>query len=266
MIRPRPIIESLVACPHCGFAAVETMPTDACIYFYECTGCGELLRPKAGDCCVFCSYGSVKCPPVQQSGGCCVGAASATEPAPSTRAQAPRGTTMRTLETARLVLEPQTAAHAPEMFRVLSDPAIYEFENQPPPSVEWLLARFTKLETRASADGREQWLNWVIRIPTSALIGYVQATIHPDAHAGIAYELSSAYWGRGFAHEAVDAMISELVRHYGVRSLFAVLKHENRRTMRLLERLGFSLASSEQSATHRLELDETLMYRDLVAP
>ncbi|MFZ3234262.1 MAG: GDCCVxC domain-containing (seleno)protein [Stellaceae bacterium] len=29
------------------------------------TRCGELLRPKTGDCCVFCSYGSMPCPPVQ---------------------------------------------------------------------------------------------------------------------------------------------------------------------------------------------------------
>jgi hypothetical protein len=50
------------------------MPTDACQYFYECTGCGTLLRPKKGDCCVFCSYGSVPCPPIQESNGealCC---------------------------------------------------------------------------------------------------------------------------------------------------------------------------------------------------
>jgi hypothetical protein len=42
------------------------MPTDACRFFYDCKGCGERLKPKAGDCCVFCSYGSVPCPPIQQ--------------------------------------------------------------------------------------------------------------------------------------------------------------------------------------------------------
>ena len=45
------------------------MPSDACQYFYECTGCHTLLRPKPGDCCVFCSYGSVPCPPVQLADG-----------------------------------------------------------------------------------------------------------------------------------------------------------------------------------------------------
>ena len=47
------------------------MPTDACQYFYECSGCHELLKPRRGDCCVFCSYGTVKCPPVQEEGRCC---------------------------------------------------------------------------------------------------------------------------------------------------------------------------------------------------
>jgi hypothetical protein len=58
--------ESLLTCPHCGFTAQEAMPTDACLYFYECRNCKTLLSPEPGDCCVFCSYGSVKCPPVQE--------------------------------------------------------------------------------------------------------------------------------------------------------------------------------------------------------
>lgn len=57
--------ESAITCPNCGTAKLEQMPADACLYFYECTGCVALLRPKPGDCCVFCPYGSVACPPVQ---------------------------------------------------------------------------------------------------------------------------------------------------------------------------------------------------------
>jgi len=56
------IYTSVIPCPFCGFEKEETMPVDACQFFYECTNCKKIIRPKEGDCCVFCSYGSVKCP------------------------------------------------------------------------------------------------------------------------------------------------------------------------------------------------------------
>ncbi len=169
---------------------------------------------------------------------------------------------MRTIATARLTLEPQLAAHADEMFVVLGDPAIYEHENEPPASVEWLRERYRKLESRRSPDGREWWLNWVLRLSSSELAGYVQATVHPDARAAIAYELASRHWGQGLAQEAVGAMIAELVATYGVRRLTAVLKATNHRSLRLLERLGFSPGSPELHAKLGVEPDELLMVRE----
>ena len=70
------ILESIITCPHCATAKSETMLVDACQIFYSCTGCGTALRPKQGDCCVFCSYGSVPCPPVQAERSGKAGAAS----------------------------------------------------------------------------------------------------------------------------------------------------------------------------------------------
>ena len=70
-LRIRVVLQSVLTCPCCGAASMETMPIDTCIYFHECLSCHTLLRPKAGDCCVFCSYGSVTCPPIQESGNCC---------------------------------------------------------------------------------------------------------------------------------------------------------------------------------------------------
>ena len=61
----RVVTRSIMTCPHCGTSKAEEMPYDACRIAYACTGCGVILRPRAGDCCVFCSYGSVPCPPVQ---------------------------------------------------------------------------------------------------------------------------------------------------------------------------------------------------------
>lgn len=59
-------LTSIIRCPECGFSKAETMPTDACQFFYRCTNCGVLLRPQSEGCCVFCSYGDTPCPPMQQ--------------------------------------------------------------------------------------------------------------------------------------------------------------------------------------------------------
>ena len=66
-----PTTVSELTCPNCGAVCTATMPTDACIYFFECPSCHDLLKPKPGDCCVFCSYGTVPCPPIQASQACC---------------------------------------------------------------------------------------------------------------------------------------------------------------------------------------------------
>ncbi len=58
---------SLIACPECGHQELETMPTEACQFFFDCKGCGAVLRPKPGDCCVYCSFGTVSCPPRQDA-------------------------------------------------------------------------------------------------------------------------------------------------------------------------------------------------------
>ncbi len=65
------ILESIITCPNCDFQKEETMPEDSCQFFYECKNCNTILKPKQGDCCVYCSYGSVKCPSIQINESCC---------------------------------------------------------------------------------------------------------------------------------------------------------------------------------------------------
>lgn len=71
MLRPEPVLESTITCPSCGARKTEVMPTDACWFFYRCESCGVTLRPLDGDCCVFCSYGTIPCPPRQSDQSCC---------------------------------------------------------------------------------------------------------------------------------------------------------------------------------------------------
>ncbi|MFB6286244.1 MAG: GDCCVxC domain-containing (seleno)protein [Candidatus Bipolaricaulia bacterium] len=72
---PDSTLTSTLTCPECGTQTEVNMPTNGCQFFWDCPACGTTLRPESGDCCVFCSYGSVPCPPVQQtsspSSSCC---------------------------------------------------------------------------------------------------------------------------------------------------------------------------------------------------
>jgi ribosomal-protein-alanine N-acetyltransferase len=140
---------------------------------------------------------------------------------------------LRTLVTSLCTLEPVVAAHAREMFSVLSDPAIYEFENEPPISVEWLSRQYEHLEQFRSGDGEETWLNWAIRLPAGELAGYVRATVLPSASACLAYELSSRYWRQGIGSSAVTAMRS----------------------------LGFSVAKEQRATELSGEPDEVVMVK-----
>ena len=67
----KPELTSEITCPDCGHKEIETMPENACQFFYECKGCKVLLKPRQGDCCVFCSYGDTPCPPIQLDQSCC---------------------------------------------------------------------------------------------------------------------------------------------------------------------------------------------------
>ena len=147
---------------------------------------------------------------------------------------------MNKLTAGSVQLEPLCASHAQEMFAVLLDSAIYEFENEPPTSVESLKARYTRLEARVSPEGDEQWLNWAVRASCGELAGFVQATVLSTKQAYVAYVLSSRFWRRGIASAAVRVVLADLVATYSVSEAFAVLKAANYRSLGLLHKLGFA--------------------------
>lgn len=166
---------------------------------------------------------------------------------------------MRSLASQSIQLLPLTASHAREMFELLRDPALYEFENEPPASEQALAERYAKWEARRSPDGRQQWLNWVVRLPSGELAGYVQATVLEDGSALVAYELNSRFWRQGIGLAAVQAVIEELRSAYGVTLCGAVLKARNFRSLGLLKKLEFQSASPVQRQRFGTEDDELAM-------
>ena len=166
---------------------------------------------------------------------------------------------MQTLSAPGLTLEPLSVAHANAMFPVLAEPKLYQYlDDPPPPSVEHVRDAYARLERRLSPDGTQKWLNWVLRLDSGELIGFVQATVVAPDRAWVAYLLSSKHWGRGHARSSTTAMINHLIGVYGCTEFLATVEAENRRSVALLETLSFRLSTASELKAHELTASERL--------
>ncbi|MBI4922503.1 MAG: GNAT family N-acetyltransferase [Devosia nanyangense] len=153
---------------------------------------------------------------------------------------------MRVVRGAGVMLEPQVAGHAAELFAILSDPALYAYLDEAPPADEATLrTRLARLESRLSGDGSEDWLNWIVRRPDGTMVGYVQATVYRDGRADVAYVIGSAHWRRGYAAAATETMLGELAAAYGVTLAQTIVDPANAASIGLLRKLGFEQISDD---------------------
>jgi RimJ/RimL family protein N-acetyltransferase len=166
------------------------------------------------------------------------------------------------IQTERLLLEPLARSQAEEMFPVLSDPAVYEWlDYGPPSSVEALRSLYVRLEAGHSSDGREVWLNRLVRLHGGPAIGYVQATVYPAQKTYLGYVLASAHWGKGYATEAMAALLHGLAREHPTPVTLAVVEAGNTRSAALLRRLDFSVAPEGMASADALTPTERLYVR-----
>lgn len=180
-------------------------------------------------------------------------ATAASDPAHDAIDAALAATLETVLHTERLALEPLAERHADELFAPLADARLYvHVPQEPPASLEALRQRCALLARRRSPDGRELWLNWVLRgRADGACRGRLQATVRRvDALAWIAYEVFPPYWRQGLAREGCSAMIRWLIDALGVRRLAAEVDSHNTASLLLLERIGFQRAGFRPAADH----------------
>lgn len=144
------------------------------------------------------------------------------------------------LVTERLRLEPQVESHTDALMRALESPRTHEFvPGNPPVDREKFADRMKRLKARVSPDGLQHWLNWTV-FSGLEVIGTVQADVtDSSSSASIAYMFHPNSWGRGFAFEAMSAMLEHL-KLQGIRSFKAWTDTRNLASHKLLERLGFS--------------------------
>jgi RimJ/RimL family protein N-acetyltransferase len=98
------------------------------------------------------------------------------------------------------------------MVTILADDDLYAFTGGEPPTLAQLRARYARQVAGHSADGMQEWCNWIIRLATDRrAIGYVQATIVDEGRrAEIAWVVGRAWQGQGYATEAAAALVGWL--------------------------------------------------------
>lgn len=114
----------------------------------------------------------------------------------------------------RVTLVPVDRSHAPAMFAILADPALYQYTGGAPPDDAKAVERwFSDLETRLSPDGTEQWLTWIVQLHALDMpIGYMQATV-ASARADLAWLIGVDWQGQGYAREAAALLKTWLLEN-----------------------------------------------------
>ena len=145
------------------------------------------------------------------------------------------------LDGERLVLEPLRVTHADEMAAVLDDAALHTFTGGEPATPEQLRSRYARQVVGHSADGSEQWLNWIARDrATGAAVGYVQATVtehEGQRSADVAWVVGVPHQGRGYAGEAAQLM-ADWLRREGVDVITAHVHPDHPASNAVARRLG----------------------------
>ncbi len=154
------------------------------------------------------------------------------------------------LVTPRLWIEPLLPAHAASLYECLQDERLYEFIPQDPPaSLQALEARYRALSSRRSPDGREAWLNWALLTRRfGEYAGVLEATVHENLTATIAYMIFVPYQRLGFAAEGCSRLLAHLFEDYRVSVVMAEIDTRNAASIALVESLGFERVAFHKDA------------------
>jgi ribosomal-protein-alanine N-acetyltransferase len=146
-----------------------------------------------------------------------------------------------TLTTPRLRIEPLNAGHAAPLFEAMRDPALYEWISMAPsPDLAHLERRWTWVAERPLVGVDVLDFGWAVqRVADGAWIGKMDAEVTALGVANnVGYLFLAAYWGQGYATEAVTALSDHLCRH-GVVRQHATVTRGNDASCRVLEHAGF---------------------------
>ncbi len=165
------------------------------------------------------------------------------------------------LETRRLVLRAFDFADVPRIARYAGDPAVSRMlARVPHPYTEAHASAFIGDMLASNATGDGLGLAIARKKEPRALIGSISftragASMLEASSAEIGWWLGPPYWGRGFATEAVAAMVGLAFRDTALEKLTAGAFAGNAGSLRVQEKLGFvQVGAGERESLARGEL------------
>jgi len=141
------------------------------------------------------------------------------------------------LKTPRLVLRPQIPADAAPLFDILSDPQAMRFWSRPAMTELAVANELVREQQAAMAAGLCRY--WTI-LESRQAIGSIDLSLIRDGSAELGFLLRPASWDKGFASEAVGAVVTYALGPLDLKRLAAAVQAENRAAARVLEKNGFA--------------------------
>ena len=145
-----------------------------------------------------------------------------------------------TLDATRLKLRPLTEADVPALFAIFGDSEVMRYWSHPAMTdIAEAEALLRDIQHHAEAETLFQW--GIARREDDVVIGTCTlCRIDREHRRGeLGYILRRDHWGRGFATEALTAVIHHAFETLGLHRLEADIDPRNPRSIRLVERLGF---------------------------
>lgn len=95
---------------------------------------------------------------------------------------------------------------------------------------------------------KQEQIFWAITLKENgAFLGTVSYEgFRSDARGEIGYDLGRAYWGKGYMREALEEVIRYGFEDLGLREIEALIDPRNTRSIRQVEKLGFSFAREKE--------------------
>ncbi|HEY0531681.1 MAG TPA: GNAT family protein [Actinoplanes sp.] len=145
------------------------------------------------------------------------------------------------IATERLVLRRFRPADAETLAGYRSDPEVARYQSWDAP-FPLLRAENAVANFIASDPGRAGWFQYAIEhAGEKALIGDVAVHLHDNLkQAEVGFTLARAYQKKGFATEAVGAVLDRLFRVQGLHKVTGECDARNAGSAGLMERLGFT--------------------------